>query len=220
MLFLYGVPVEGFFGTPLTFLVFQAGVFGGTLGFLVWDNHAAIVGMSGGCYALLGLHVSDLMLNLKDKTFLKATAAFIAVWPIIQTISVYFMESQYTSHSEHVGGFLAGFLIFTAVGRNVDKLDWELKVQFAARLLLVVLIIFALAFGLSSKAPMELQDPVRYCWLRQVVSQEEFGDSEVHCVRCDDSQACIDRWSNVDVSDYISPHTCYGRYDGFNISQR
>merc|ERR1711870_157329 len=108
-------------------------------------------------------------------------------------------------------------LVCTFAGHNTDELDWEKVVRMVAIAMSTVLIIFSLAFGLQW-APMEIPDPIRWCWLRQVYSPEHFGDNQVHCVRCD-GQACIDKWSQT-RNMLVTASLCFGDLGGFAVSER
>jgi rhomboid-related protein 1/2/3 len=217
MVLLFGSPLEGWHGGIRLFFMFQAGVIGGALCWMITANHGSVVGMSGGCYALMGMHFGDILMNFKDKKYALHKVVLLAAFALIDTVQAWFLASEQLSHSAHFGGFVAGCLICTFAGYNKDLLDWEKYVMAAAMVLSIILVSFCLAWGLSWP-PMEIWDPVRWCWLRQVKSEDHFGDGRAHCVRCD-GQACIDRWSLLPNA-LISPLACTSRLGGYAVSER
>jgi membrane associated rhomboid family serine protease len=214
---LFGAPLEGWHGGIRLFFMFQAGVIGGALCWMVTDNHSAVVGMSGGCYALMGMQFGDILMNFKDKKYALHKIVILAAFVVADTIQAWFLASKQVSHSAHFGGFVAGCLICTFAGYNKDLLHWEKYVMAAAILVSIGLVCFCLIWGLAW-APMEIWDPVRWCWLRQVKSRDHFGDTRAHCVRCD-GQTCIDKWSALPNA-YVSAGQCLASLGGFAVSER
>merc|ERR1711972_546199 len=66
-----GLPLNGFHGNLRMLFMYNIGVLGGACGWMVCDLHAATVGMSGGCYALIGISLADLCMNWHEKKFRK-----------------------------------------------------------------------------------------------------------------------------------------------------
>merc|ERR1719210_44468 len=65
---IFGISLEGFHGPIRMFIMFNSGVLGGACCYLVSDVHTRVVGMSGGCYALLGMHFGDLIINFHEES--------------------------------------------------------------------------------------------------------------------------------------------------------
>merc|ERR1719277_1272699 len=66
---LLGIPLEGLHGPLRMAVMFNVGVFGGACCYFLSDAHTVVVGCSGGCYALIGMHVADLIMNWAQKKF-------------------------------------------------------------------------------------------------------------------------------------------------------
>lgn len=217
MLIVFGVPLEGWHGTLRMFLMFQVGVFVGAMCFLVWDNHGQVVGMSGGCYALIGMHFGDMLMNYKDKKYRVTKVVILVILFVLGMLQAVVDSSSNISHTAHFGGFIAGFIICTFIGYNPDVEVWETVIRVVAGVVGIALIIFCLAWGLADWAPRELQDPVRWCWLRQVISPANFSDDQPHCVRCGGLD-CIARW-NATLNARIDVATCFDQLGGFAVSE-
>merc|ERR1719210_934300 len=64
---IFGISLEGFHGPIRMFIMFNVGVFGGACCYFVSDVHTRVVGMSGGCYALVGMHFGDVLMNFHEQ---------------------------------------------------------------------------------------------------------------------------------------------------------
>lgn len=214
----FGIPLEAWHGTWRICLMFQLGVVGGALAFMVSDTHGRVVGMSGGCYALVGMNCGSLLMNFNEQRYALVKVLFLFAVGSIDMAQTYFTASAGTSHSAHFGGFVAGLLMCTFIGYNKVVLEWEKKVRVAALFTSGALVLFCVSWGLQW-APMTVFDPVRWCWLRQVISIPDFGDTKIRCVRCD-SQACIDKWSQRPHIHTISRQACLNEFGGYHVSER
>lgn len=222
MLVLMGIALEGLNGTLHTFAMFNIGVFGGACCWMVSDAHTETVGMSGGCYSLIGIMLGDLVMNWREtpKPITSLMAIFIIV--AVDFIQAAMAHAENVSNSAHVGGAVAGFLASVLIGRNI-------KVSRAERILKVVscfvgvALIAACAFwALPHPVPNTIFDQVRFCWHRQVISPGLFGDTSPHCVRCAD-KACINAWGSHVVScgadcvmGTVSLGDCASKYGGWS----
>merc|ERR1712113_387555 len=105
------------------FVMFNVGVVGGALSWLLFQPHTRSIGASGGCYALLGMHIADLIVNWKQKKFRFMLVCFLVGIMISEAFG--YMEStpearMLIAHSIHFGGLIAGLLIGISCDRNID----------------------------------------------------------------------------------------------------
>eukprot|EP00933_Yihiella_yeosuensis_P039665 TRINITY_DN33779_c0_g1_i1.p1 TRINITY_DN33779_c0_g1~~TRINITY_DN33779_c0_g1_i1.p1 ORF type:complete len:569 (-),score=119.20 TRINITY_DN33779_c0_g1_i1:118-1824(-) len=217
LVILLGVPLEGFHGSRRVFLMFNCGVIGGALCYFVSDNHTRVVGMSGGVYALLGIHLGDILLNWRQKPFAKRELFFLIVLGIFDIMFAFFRKDSSTSHSAHFGGWIAGLISSIVLAENLVIEKGERLVQIGAVALGIGLTCFSLSWAMTW-APNTVFDPVRWCWARQVANETIFGDGLFHCVRCD-NQACIDRWSAQGNIYDVSLRQC-SNMGGFAVTDR
>jgi len=241
--FLLGFSLEGFHGTFLMFFMFNAGVFGGACCYMISDVHTRVVGMSGGCYALFGMHFGDTLMNWSEKrkaakkwdalTFeqkQERTAKWrkividprlklvvLVIMFIIDLVQFYFTMGGATSHSVHLGGALAGCAICIVFGRNLVVKDYEVYLQHGICAIGVAVVIFCIAWGMSWP-PRDIFDTTPWCWGRQVANSTIFKDNAWHCIRCAD-QACITRWSAQRHIERVTDRVCR-RNLGWEISER
>merc|ERR1712241_288934 len=90
--------MEGFQGHFLAFLIFQSGVISGAMAHLINNPHlgssptsekiAGLVGMSGGCYAIHGVHLADLIKNWRQTRFRKSKLVLLLGLMVIDFIGV------------------------------------------------------------------------------------------------------------------------------------
>eukprot|EP00931_Biecheleriopsis_adriatica_P073213 TRINITY_DN47542_c0_g1_i1.p1 TRINITY_DN47542_c0_g1~~TRINITY_DN47542_c0_g1_i1.p1 ORF type:complete len:543 (-),score=104.57 TRINITY_DN47542_c0_g1_i1:82-1710(-) len=233
-LFFFGVMLEGLHGWWVA-LVFNIAVLGGACGFLLFDLHGQTVGMSAGCYGLLGMHIGDAVMNAAEQQRAAAyfrsgggskagSGALQKMWrrmffpPWIKALLVLLYavpdialalltENSRTSHSAHAGGFLAGFLGSLVFTPNFVWKRHEIWLFRAALFACGFLALFSLIWGLVSPK-QSLGDSVEWCWARQVANKSLFGDSNFHCVRCSDT-SCADRWLATQGSlKIVNPYAC------------
>ena len=60
---LVGLPLEMVHGSTRIGIVYMSGVLAGSLGTSIFDSDVCLVGASGGVYALLAAHLSNVLLN-------------------------------------------------------------------------------------------------------------------------------------------------------------
>eukprot|EP00428_Durinskia_dybowskii_P023437 CAMPEP_0170237472 /NCGR_PEP_ID=MMETSP0116_2-20130129/18486_1 /TAXON_ID=400756 /ORGANISM="Durinskia baltica, Strain CSIRO CS-38" /LENGTH=637 /DNA_ID=CAMNT_0010488275 /DNA_START=1 /DNA_END=1915 /DNA_ORIENTATION=- len=193
MVILMGIPLEGFNGTFVTFLMFNVGVFGGACCWMVSDVHTETVGMSGGCYSLIGMMLGDLVMNWADTKNARTVLMMILIIPAVDLTQAYFASHDNVSNSAHFGGTIAGLIAGIILGRNIHVSAFERKLQVVTVVVGALLAAFCLFWALQDPVPMDIWEQVRFCWHRQVVSLNLFNDTAPHCVRCD-NQDCVQRW--------------------------
>lgn len=194
-----GWRIEKVNGTARTALMYNVGVFGGSLCFFVGDCHHSVVGMSGGCYSLIGMQWAMVIINWRQKRWPKMTLCILICLAVMDTLTYFGFQkddeakqSSDISHTAHFGGAVAGLIIGIAIGENLVVKPWERKLIMVAWGVGIVLVAFCLIWGMLW-APMTIMDPHRWCWTRLVYNRTYFGDSDWHCVRCG-TEACINRW--------------------------
>lgn len=217
---LLGFPLEGFQGSWRVLIMYNTGVFGGACCFFVSDIHHSAVGMSGGCYALIGCHLGCLMLNWKQKKYRWVKLFFLILLAGADILNAQLAVStgeEKVSHSIHFGGYVAGAIACLVLGRNLVVKDWERRMIATALLLGVICVTFCLAWGMQFP-PQTVYEMVPWCWTRQVYNPTIFGDLQWHCVRCGD-QECIAKWSQERWIETVTTSSCDSR-GGWTVSER
>jgi len=232
MTLFFGINLEGVHGWWRMFLMFNIGVFGGSCCCFVADPHTRVVGMSGGCYALVGMHFGDVLMNFNEqrraaehfanlpseqkknleniwRKMIIAPRQKIAVLLLLVTIDLvqgYLTRGSGVSLSAHFGGFVAGFLICIVLGHNMVVKGHERCFWVCAVLAGTGCILFCMLWGMSWP-PRDIFDPTPWCWGRQIANVSVFGDNTWHCVRCPDD-ACIRRWHIQAYIETVTDRTC------------
>jgi len=195
-LIVLGIPLEGFHGFLRVALLFNLGVFGGASCYWIGDTNRVVVGMSGGCYALIGIHLASLVLNWSQTKFRWACLVFLALI-ISVDVAAYVLSvgEANASHTAHVGGAIAGFLAGLVLGKNLKVLRCERYLQALAIFVGVGLLIFSCTWLAIHFPPQNIYEDYSWCWLRQVYSPSRFGNTW-QCVQCADTD-CIETYSDV-----------------------
>jgi hypothetical protein len=184
--------------------MYTIGVVGGGLAWMLLDPDTRAYGASGGCYALLGMHMAELILNWKQKRFRYPVVLLLAALIGAETagyISSVQGGASNIAHSAHAGGFVSGLLIGMMLTRNIEKERWERGLQGFALLVGVGLVCFSLAWWFSSPLPgvrslwNDSADPV--CWTGQVCTNNKNTGCDVskgwQCVVCA-TRECVENW--------------------------
>mmetsp|Transcript_87092 Transcript_87092/g.244301 ORF Transcript_87092/g.244301 Transcript_87092/m.244301 type:complete len:650 (-) Transcript_87092:157-2106(-) len=209
-----GIPLEGLHGTRRMFLFFNAGVIGGALCNFFTALRHPVVGMSGGCYALFGLHFSSLVMNWQEGRFRTPAMLMLLTLAAADILSIQFgMVEEAVSHAAHLGGVIAGVCVGILLGSNLKVKIHERCFQVIAILLLLGMVACS-GYWLSLWPPRSAWDPVPWCWARQVWNPDlpELGSADQwHCVRCAD-QACIDFWAKEEYLKSVNVLGCSTEY--------
>mmetsp|Transcript_16954 Transcript_16954/g.36729 ORF Transcript_16954/g.36729 Transcript_16954/m.36729 type:complete len:456 (-) Transcript_16954:389-1756(-) len=215
MVVILGIPLEGLEGTFKIWLMFTVGVIGGAACYSISDTHAYVVGASGGCYALLGMHFGDLILNWREKKFRLATLAVLIVVAAVD-ISAYILGTtpSKSSHAAHVGGALAGIFISLAIGKNLKVRKWERLVVGIVAYITLAVMIFVIVWTATRPGPQSIFDAMQgippTCWVRQVYSTN-VNTASWECVSCW-SPTCIAAWhAETDNIATVNQDECYSR---------
>lgn len=219
---LLGVPLERFHGTWRMILMYNAGVIGGAFCFMLIDNHSGVVGMSGGCYALLGMHLANLVMNWGQMRYRWAQIALLfclALMDFINYVASTMPGSKDTtfSHSVHFGGWVAGAIVSVVIGRNLVVHNYERKLSVVALVIGVVLTAICLIWGMMWP-PRSMLESTGWCYARQVSNYKIFGDTDWHCVRCQDLD-CVQRWSQQEYITRVSISHC-DHVVGWSVTER
>ncbi|PAA68889.1 hypothetical protein BOX15_Mlig016071g2, partial [Macrostomum lignano] len=145
-------------------LVYLLGVIAGSLASSCFDSRTYLAGASGGCYALIGAHFANVMMNWEEMQFdwLKSPISFIGSGVVRLSILLLLaggdtglaVYSRYTSEKDsrtsfaaHGGGFLAGLLIGVPLLRNLDVKNWEKVLYWIFLILFLLLMAGAVLFN-------------------------------------------------------------------------
>jgi membrane associated rhomboid family serine protease len=210
MLIMLGVPLEGFHGTGLTALMYTIGVVGGGLALIVLDPDTKAYGASGGGYALLGMHLADLILNWKQKKFRYPVVLMLAAIIGVETIGYISSlqgDASNIAHSAHAGGLVSGLITGMMFTRNIEKKCWERVLQVVALLVGAGLVCFSFAWWFSNPLPgvrnlwNDAEGPL--CWMGQVCTNDEGTGCDFsegwQCVVCS-TRECVENWYKDELS--------------------
>jgi len=199
-----GIPLEGVHGHFRMFIMFNAGVLGGAFCNMVADGHTPVVGCSGGCYALIGIHIADLIMNWSQKKFRIPTLVFIIFLVTVDFLFNFLStEQSNTSHSAHLGGSVAGVAVGIAVVRNLRVSRFERFIIDAAILFALFWTIFSMAWLFSqTEGPRSIweamADEPGWCWYRAFLDFD-LKPLEWRCVRCG-TEDCVEWWTKFNVT--------------------
>lgn len=217
VLILAGIPLERFHGGILLCFMFNMGVVGGALCYFVSDPHIAVIGMSGGCYALQSMHLSKLGLNWHVEEFRIEKLVFLLLLGGAHILQARLTYNSFSSHSTHFGGTVAGLCLGLLLGRSRLERRTTLFVRSAAFVVSCVLISGCLWWWATARPPSEIWEREEWCWARQVSNVTLFGDPGFRCVRCSDFD-CIRRWSAQERVLEVSTRVCHDL--GWAVTER
>lgn len=199
MTILLGLPLEMIEGCRRMFLMFNFGVVGGAIMYMVLNAHGAVVGMSGGCYALIGIHLADLLMNWNQKRFRKPALLFLLILGALDITSYALTMGGNTSISAHAGGFFAGLVIGIVVGKNYEVKCIEKVMIWNSVLGGIAFATCAFVWVYTNPAAQNWFEAAAgvapWCWTQQVYNPTY--SEGWFCVRCGD-QDCINFWTSQD----------------------
>jgi len=190
-----GIPLEGVHGWWRMAIMFNVGVFGGAMCYYVTDGHHGVVGCSGGCYSLIGIHIADLIMNWSQKKFRFPTLFFLVFLIGVDVINVLVTETEGTSHAAHVGGAIAGIIIGVTVCRNLMVKEYEKIFKYVLVALGLALTLFCWIWIIvQSDGPRNIFDAASgkdgYCVTLQYWDKE-INSSKMLCTNCG-TKDCIE----------------------------
>lgn len=201
-----GVPLEKIHGPLRLFLMYQVGVFGGSMCLFVTDVHTSVVGCSGGVYSLYGMHLATLFLNWAEDKYRKPTLfVLMLLWGCDMMILYNSDEKDRTSHAVHFGGYLAGTIIGILLGKNFVKTRMEKVFQALTFTVGMCLIALCITWTFTVWPPQTFWESSGWCWRMQVWSPLHFGDFDFHCVSCNDRDCA---WKYLKPNDKSGPGNC------------
>jgi len=214
MCLILGIPLEGFHGFFRMAGIFNIGVVSGAVCVAVSATHSNVVGMSGGCYALMGMHAADVLINYSEKKYRRVTILGLLVLAAMDFLQTMLNTGKgTTSHAAHFGGFLGGL----AAGILFEKNMRVTKCERALQIVIVFAAISSLLFcfiWFMQWPPKSLWDDSAWCWVRQISNATLFGKPNYVCVRCH-SEGCIRQWQQQQHQSDVSFKEC----DRFNVWQ-
>jgi len=200
-----GLPLEGFHGKWRTMVIFETSVIAGGLWHMAWRPHdSGLVGMSAGCYALMAMHMADVIMNWKQHRWrIPRVILLLMLIGLDVGASLIAEPDDVTGHAAHFGGYLAGLIFGVHFVRNVKVTKCEQVLKAAFLFVGVACLIFCIVW-ISFWAPRAMWDGmVPWCWARQAFSYPYFGDREWHCIRCPDEICIADFTAKLETS--LSP---------------
>lgn len=214
-----GVPLEGAHGHIRLIIMFNIGVFGGACMHFVNDAHTVVVGCSGGCYALIGIHIGDLVMNWSQKKYRIPTLVFLAILVGMDVGSYLLsMSSEHSSHSAHMGGGIAGVIIGCIVCKNLKSAWYEKYVVAVLAVVGIALTGLCMAWLFIAEAgPLNFWEfqagETGWCWWRQVWNPE-IDEVKWSCVRCG-TLDCIDKVKEQLYLKNVSLEVCDNSPSGY-----
>lgn len=151
-----GIPLEMVHKGHRVGLVYIAGVIGGSLASSIFDPHLALVGASGGVYALIGGYFMNVIVNFKDMVPLFGIFRILSIVLIVGTDVGFALYRRYiskvagpqVSFVAHFAGGLAGmsigYTVFSCFDKNLIK-DPRFWICIAAY---VAFLVFAVFFNI------------------------------------------------------------------------
>jgi len=190
-----GVPLEGFHGFLRMAGIFNIGVLSGSMGIIVSSTHSAVVGMSGGCYSLMGMHAADLLINYSEKRYRRVLIVGLLSLAAVDIGQTFLKTGKdTTSYAAHIGGLFGGLTAGVLFEKNLRVTRCERALQIVTFCAAAAMLVFCFIW-LLHWPPRSIWDDTPWCWLRQVSNSTLFGTPRYMCVRCH-SSACIQRWEN------------------------
>eukprot|EP00928_Gymnodinium_smaydae_P053906 TRINITY_DN37797_c0_g1_i1.p1 TRINITY_DN37797_c0_g1~~TRINITY_DN37797_c0_g1_i1.p1 ORF type:complete len:462 (-),score=88.57 TRINITY_DN37797_c0_g1_i1:113-1498(-) len=206
-----GFPLEAMHGWWRMAVMFNVGVVGGACAYFVADSHNSVVGCSGGCYSLIGIHVADLIMNWSQKKFRLPTILLIGSLIAVDLVSYYYSQSEGKSNAAHFGGAVAGLCIGVLVCENKVVKKCERYLMMGIFIFGMLLTNFCLVWLYYQNAgPRNIFEAARgesgWCWIRVVLSQQ-INPAAFECIKCG-TQACIDEYSAMGTVRGVDPSYC------------
>lgn len=213
MLVILGVPLEGFHGTGLIAIMFSVGVLGGGLNWMLIDPYRQAMGLSGGCFGLLGIHFADLAANWRQTKFRYPTLLLLLGVGLFD-LGMYVVSSPdlgsepgkavvgaANAHSVHAGGLVSGLLVGMLLNRNMAGRCCGRALRTFALLLGAGALALCAWWWHSSPLPavrsLWYLDEQPLCWIGQVCTNDDNTgcdlNSAVQCVACS-TRECVENW--------------------------
>lgn len=211
MVLILGIPLEGFHGHWRLVVIFNLGVIGGACLHILCNPHRyPLIGMSAGCYALMAMHLSDLVINWRQTRFrwLKGLMLLCLALPDVINASLDGrMTPRTTGHFAHAGGYIIGMLAGVLLGKDIKAKEYKTNIRAVALTLSFCLVAFYV-WWVEKWPPRAIWDTLPFCWVQQVQNQTVFGNMKWNCITCND-KACVRHWKSTQQRiTWVSLHLC------------
>jgi len=125
---LFGLPINMVHGNLRFGFIYTLGVIGGAMTFsAVGGAHGALVGCSGGVYAIFGMHLAEIIVNwdVESKGLMNHWTRLLVIGLLlcIDFFLYYTMPSETTSYSAHIGGWMVGLIVGILVLEDLE-MEW------------------------------------------------------------------------------------------------
>lgn len=201
--------MEGIHGSWRLILMYNVGVLGGAFFCFLSSAHTAVMGMSGGCYALVGMHVADLLMNWRRKRYRKPIILMLVILLSADIVQLQFMREAGVSYMAHIGGAIFGLCMGFAVGKNYSDHQYQSSFRRLASMVVVLLSSVALLWLAVTWPPKNIGEEIGWCWHRQAFNVSLFGNGW-QCIRCG-NHSCIEHWRSVVKTRHVSLAICSSR---------
>ncbi|KAH8370869.1 hypothetical protein KR093_005276 [Drosophila rubida] len=159
---LFGLPLEMVHGSTRIACIYFSGVLAGSLGTSIFDPEVSLVGASGGVYALLAAHLSNVLLNYHQMRYGVVRLAFILIFASFDFgFAIYARyagedalpnqvgaNAASVSYVAHLAGAVAGLTIGLLVLKNFEQKLHEQLLWWIALGTYMALVVFAVAFNI------------------------------------------------------------------------
>eukprot|EP00053_Salpingoeca_punica_P007223 m.66503 g.66503 ORF g.66503 m.66503 type:complete len:349 (+) comp14050_c0_seq1:93-1139(+) len=144
---LLGIPLEMVHGPWRVFLLYSLGAIAGSFASSVFDPNSNLVGASGAVYALIGAHVSDVIVNWGEMPFREVRAAvlflLVAADFSVSIYNRYYKDDTSVSYCGHMAGFVMGCTMGTWILRNLKLTRAEVYLKWIGLAIAGIGVIFA-----------------------------------------------------------------------------
>jgi membrane associated rhomboid family serine protease len=146
---IFGLPLNMVHGNLRFGTIYMLGVIGGGMTFsVIGGAHGALVGCSGGVYAIIGMHLAEIIVNwdVESKGLMNHWTRLLVIGVLlcIDFFLYYLMPSETTSYSAHIGGWMVGLVMGVVLLDNLE-VEWcEKYVLFPLTAFVAVVLAIAL----------------------------------------------------------------------------
>uniref|UniRef100_A0A9J2NZ56 Peptidase S54 rhomboid domain-containing protein n=1 Tax=Ascaris lumbricoides TaxID=6252 RepID=A0A9J2NZ56_ASCLU len=149
-----GMPLEISVGTLRTSLVFISGVFAGSLVTSIFEHGVSLMGASGGVYALLALHVANVLFSFDRVDCALCwiiVAVFVASCDTAFAIFDHYTATKFmvrhTAYATHLVGAAAGFSLGLVLLKRDDEKHTRRPIYWSAFAFYVILMLSAIVYN-------------------------------------------------------------------------
>mmetsp|Transcript_78257 Transcript_78257/g.162531 ORF Transcript_78257/g.162531 Transcript_78257/m.162531 type:complete len:571 (-) Transcript_78257:436-2148(-) len=209
-----GTSLEGLLGSARVFVAFNFGIIGSAIMYFIFEAHRMLLGMSGGVFALLGMHFQQLFMNWSETRhhwFTLFVLVALACLEILALKTDQLFTSLDMAISCNLGGLVAGFLISADLIMDFKVSCCERVGMLLGSALFIITLIFCIYWLVSNEdKPINVFEkgvlPEGYCWYKQSVTYYQ-NYTVQECVRCA-TRSCIDLWTHLEGRTFIHLDDC------------